>query len=60
MRIGVIDLGSNTIRLVVFNWDGKKLEKKHNVKRQAQSVKYVQDSQMSMMGLDQIVTHLKD
>jgi len=60
MRIGVIDLGSNTIRLVVFNWDGKKLEKKHNIKRQAQSVKYVQNAQMSQIGLDQIVTHLKE
>lgn len=60
MRIGIIDLGSNTIRLVVYFWNGKKLEKKHNIKRQAQSAKYIEDGTMSKVGVETIISNLKE
>lgn len=60
MRIGIIDLGSNTIRLVIYTWNGKKLEKSTNIKRQAQSAKYIEDGRMSKMGVETIVEHLKE
>ena len=60
MRIGIIDLGSNTIRLVVYTWDGQKLEKTTNIKRQARSAKYIEDGRMSKIGVETIVEHLKE
>lgn len=60
MRIGIIDLGSNTIRLVIYTWNGEKLEKTTNIKRQAQSAKYIEDGQMSKIGVETIVEHLKE
>lgn len=60
MRIGIIDLGSNTIRLVIYFWNGVKLEKKHNIKRQAQSAKYIEDGNMSKVGVETIISNLKE
>lgn len=60
MRIGVIDLGSNSIRLVIYFWDGKSISKIQDIKHQAQSIKYIQDLRMSKAGIDSIVTHLKE
>ncbi len=60
MRIGIIDLGSNTIRLVVYTWDGQSLLKTTNIKRQAQSAKYIVDGQMSKMGIETIIENLKE
>ena len=60
MRIGVIDLGSNSIRLVVYYWDGHVISKIQDFKHQAQSIKYVVDQRMTKEGIDNIVTHLKE
>ncbi len=60
MRIGIIDLGSNTIRLVVYTWDGQKLEKTTNIKKQTRSAKYIEDGRMSKIGVETIVEHLKE
>lgn len=60
MRIGIIDLGSNTIRLVIYNWNGSKLELSTNIKRKAQSAKYIEDGFMSKVGVEVIVDHLKE
>lgn len=60
MKLGVIDLGSNTIRLVIYNWNGKKLEKLHNVKRKAQSIKYVRHGIMDQDGFNVIIETLKE
>jgi exopolyphosphatase/guanosine-5'-triphosphate,3'-diphosphate pyrophosphatase len=60
MRIGIIDLGSNSIRLVIYFWDGAKIEKKQDIKHQGQSIKFIKDQKMSQDGIDSIVTHLKE
>jgi len=60
MRLGVIDLGSNTIRLVVYRWDGLHLETLYNIKRQTQSIKYVKNAMMSKEGLDSVVLSVKE
>ncbi len=60
MRIGVIDLGSNSIRLVIYFWDGKSISKIQDVKHQAQSIKYIENLRLSKTGIDSIVTHLKE
>jgi len=60
MRLGVIDLGSNTIRLVVYRWDGLHLETLYNIKRQTQSIKYVRNALMSKEGLDSVVLSVKE
>lgn len=60
MRLGVIDLGSNTIRLVVYCWDGLHLETLYNIKRQTQSIKYVRNALMSKEGLDSVVLSVKE
>jgi exopolyphosphatase / guanosine-5'-triphosphate,3'-diphosphate pyrophosphatase len=60
MKLGVIDLGSNTIRLVIYNWNGKKLEKLENVKRKAQSIKYVHQGIMDQDGFNVIIESLKE
>lgn len=60
MRIGVIDLGSNSIRLVVYFWDGVTISQIQDIKHQAQSIKFVEKSQLSKAGIDSIVTHLKE
>jgi len=60
MRIGVIDLGSNSIRLVVYYWDGNTITKIQDIKHQAQSIRYVEDHQMTKAGIDHIVIHLKE
>jgi exopolyphosphatase/guanosine-5'-triphosphate,3'-diphosphate pyrophosphatase len=60
MKIGIIDVGSNTIRLVVYLWNGKKLQKQQNIKRRAQSVKYIQARKMKPMGVSVIVDTLRE
>jgi exopolyphosphatase/guanosine-5'-triphosphate,3'-diphosphate pyrophosphatase len=60
MRIGVIDLGSNSIRLVIYFWDGKSISKIQDIKHQAQSIKYIENQRLSKTGVDSIVTHLKE
>lgn len=60
MKIGVIDLGSNSIRLVIYSWNGSELKKKENYKRQAQSLKFIEDGLMSTMGVINIISTLKE
>jgi len=60
MKLGIIDLGSNTIRLVIYNWKGNKLEKLLNIKRKAQSIKYIHNDQMDQDGINVIIETLKE
>lgn len=60
MRLGIIDLGSNTIRLVVYRWDGQRLDKVYNIKHHTQNIKFVRNAQMSKEGLDSIVLTVKE
>jgi len=60
MRLGVIDLGSNTILLVIYRWDGLHLKTLNNIKRQTQSIKYVKNALMSKEGLDSVVLSVKE
>jgi len=60
MKIGIIDLGSNTIRLVIYRWDGSSLIKINNVKRKGQSAKYIENGDLNRTGIDNIIEHLKE
>jgi exopolyphosphatase / guanosine-5'-triphosphate,3'-diphosphate pyrophosphatase len=60
MKIGIIDLGSNTIRLVIYRWDGVSLLKMHNVKRKGQAAKYISDGELTKVGIENIIEHLKE
>lgn len=60
MQVSVIDLGSNSIRLVIYKWNGKKLVKIQDVKRQAKSMKYIYHNQMSFDGIENIISTLKE
>ena len=60
MRLGVIDLGSNTIRLVVYQWNGHSLDVLENVKHHTRNIKFVRHAQMSKEGLDYIVASVKE
>ncbi len=60
MRLGIIDLGSNTIRLVVYRWDGLRLDKLYNNKHHTQNIKFVKNAHMSKDGLDAIVLTVKE
>lgn len=60
MQVSVIDLGSNSIRLVIYRWNGKKLIKIQDVKRQAKSMKFIHHNQMSFEGIENIISTLKE
>lgn len=60
MKLGIIDLGSNTIRLVVYQWDGEHLNTLYNVKRISKNLQFIQDATMSKQGLDAIVSIVKE
>lgn len=60
MRIGVIDLGSNSIRLVVYYWDGSAITKIQDISHQAQSLLFIRDHHLSKAGIDHMVNHLKE
>jgi len=60
MQVSVIDLGSNSIRLVIYRWNGKKLTKVQDVKRQAMSMKYIHHNQMNFEGIENIISTLKE
>jgi exopolyphosphatase / guanosine-5'-triphosphate,3'-diphosphate pyrophosphatase len=60
MQVSVIDLGSNSIRLVIYKWNGKKLVKVQDVKRQAKSMKYIHHNEMNHDGVENIISTLKE
>lgn len=59
MKIGVIDLGSNSIRLVIYEYIDKELKKLLNLKHQGKSVLFIKDNKMSDEGVEAIVSSLK-
>lgn len=59
MKIGVIDLGSNSIRLVIYEVVDKELKKILNLKHQGKSVLFIKDNKMSDEGVEAIVSSLK-
>jgi exopolyphosphatase/guanosine-5'-triphosphate,3'-diphosphate pyrophosphatase len=59
MKIGVIDLGSNSIRLVIYEYVDKELKKILNLKHQGKSVLFIKDNKMSDEGVEAIVSSLK-
>jgi len=60
MKMGIIDLGSNSIRLVVYHWDGQDLKVIHNIKKISKNIQYVHDFVMSKEGLEAILHPLKE
>lgn len=59
MKIGVIDLGSNSIRLVIYEYVDKQLNKLFNFKHQGKAVLFIKDNKMSEEGIEAIVSSLK-
>lgn len=59
MKIGVIDLGSNSIRLVIYEYVDKQLNKLLNFKHQGKAVLFIKDNIMSDEGVEAIVSSLK-
>lgn len=60
MNIGLIDLGSNSIRLVIYHYAEGQLTKILNLKHAAKSILYVKDKKMSIEGVEVIVSTLKE
>lgn len=60
MNIGLIDLGSNSIRLVIYHYADGQLTKLFNLKHAAKSILYVKDNKMSLEGVEVIVSTLKE
>ncbi len=60
MKVGLIDLGSNSIRLVVYQTIGDQLIKLVNIRQKAQSILYVIDNKMTQEGIELIVTVLDE
>lgn len=60
MNIGLIDLGSNSIRLVTYTYEKGELSKHFNLKHAAKSILYVKDNKMSMEGVEVIVSSIKE
>lgn len=59
-RIALIDIGSNTVRLVIFNIDSHSyydVSELQNIKVSARLVQYVEDGKMSQKGID-VLTEL--
>src|SRR5690554_4163390 len=56
MKIGLIDLGANSIRLVVYEVIGDNLHQLLNTKQHAQSLLYIVDNKMTQEGIELIVT----
>src|SRR5690554_169610 len=56
MKIGLIDLGANSIRLVVYEVVGDNLHQLLNTKQHAQSLLYIVDNKMTQEGIELIVT----
>lgn len=59
MKIGVIDLGSNSIRLVIYEYVDQQLNKLLNFKHQGKAVLFIKDNKMSDEGIEAIVSSLK-
>jgi exopolyphosphatase / guanosine-5'-triphosphate,3'-diphosphate pyrophosphatase len=60
MKIGLIDLGSNSIRLVIYEIDGAQFEPLLNFKHASKSALYIKDNFMSAEGIEVIVSSLKE
>lgn len=61
-RIALIDIGSNTVRLVIFNIDANSyydISELQNIKVSARLVQYVKNGEMSQQGID-VLTDLID
>ncbi len=56
MKIGLIDLGANSIRLVVYQVTGDTLTSLLNTKQHAQSALYIVNNKMTQEGIELIVT----
>lgn len=55
-RVGIIDVGSNTIRLVIFDIDSHyRIDEIQNIKTPARLVQYINDDIMSEKGIQQLV-----
>lgn len=59
-RIGLIDIGSNTIRLVVYAAANQQLTQIHNVKIPARLIQYVEDGKMNKEGIKRLADILQN
>jgi len=60
MKYGIIDFGSNTIRLVIFKYENELLSKTLNVKRTTQSISYVENHILSQSGIKACTIALRE
>lgn len=60
MICGVIDIGSNTIRLSVYEYDGVKIRKLFHKKSTAGLAGYIKDDMMDQAGIDRCCQVLQD
>lgn len=60
MKVGLIDCGANSIRLVVYQVKGDTLIRTLNLRQHAQSALYVVDHKMMQEGIELIVTVLDE
>ncbi|MFQ8600335.1 MAG: hypothetical protein ACLSAP_06945 [Oscillospiraceae bacterium] len=60
MRCGIIDLGSNTIRLVVYEIEGGQFSQLINEKEFLGIINYIENDNLTVEGLDKIVSILGD
>ena len=60
MRCGIIDLGSNTIRLVVYEIEGGQFSQLINEKEFLGIINYIENDNLTTEGLDKIVSILGD
>ncbi len=60
MKYGIIDLGSNTIRLVIFKYENEILSKTLNVKRSTQAISYVENGELTHVGIKAVTLALRE
>jgi exopolyphosphatase/guanosine-5'-triphosphate,3'-diphosphate pyrophosphatase len=60
MKYGIIDLGSNTIRLVIFKIENDLLSKTLNVKRTTQAISYVENGILTPSGIKAVTFAVRE
>lgn len=60
MKYGIIDLGSNTIRLVIYKVDMVGLKRIFNIKNMTKSISYVNGGELTPAGVTAIAVALKE